>query len=77
MFKNLTENFNCNINGCLFHFGKQQGYSQSRTIIKNVNEALSLAMKNNSEIVKANIDKLIAEEKYLKFTVKTLFPQSP
>ncbi|MBK6538869.1 MAG: hypothetical protein IPG09_14225 [Ignavibacteria bacterium] len=35
-----------------FISANSKGYSQSRTTIKDVNEALSLAMKNNSEIVK-------------------------
>ncbi|MBK6539053.1 MAG: TolC family protein [Ignavibacteria bacterium] len=57
-----------------FISANSKGYSQSRTIIKNVNEALSLAMKNNSEIVKANIDKLIAEEKVSEVYSENLVP---
>ena len=57
-----------------FISANSKGYSQSRTTIKDVNEALSLAMKNNSEIVKANIDKLIAEEKVSEVYSENLVP---
>ncbi len=49
-------------------------YSQNRTVIKDVNEALLLAMKNNSELVKANIDKLKAQEKVSEVYSENLVP---
>lgn len=49
-------------------------YSQNRTVINDINEALLLAMKNNTELVKANIDKLKAQEKVSEVYSENLVP---
>lgn len=54
--------------------GKGVLFAQNNIVITSVNEAISLAMKNNSEVIRAKLDKMKAEEKVSEVYSDNLVP---